>query len=219
VINKEAVIQMFRTVFYSGSALTSDAKAFFHKVAEKAFVGDVAKKFEKLETAEPYDAWWNIVNWNPNITNADRFAAVLIGVAEKEPPKIANLSVKALHDHLNQNGISVTNDAGHAAWTLTGDGHLTSATLAVMQQAVEQSAANIVDPEVFAGGTIPDFQAKVWKYVPKLTPASAKAVIALVNEYVSPKSARLVDKAADIIHREVDTMIKELIDRGALKVA
>jgi hypothetical protein len=219
VINKEAVINIFKTVFYTGAALTADAKAFFRRVADKAFVGDVAKKFKKLETAQPYDAWWNIFNWNPDINSAERFSAVLIGIAEQEPTKIANLAVKAIHDHLNENGIEVINPAGHAPWLLTGDGHLTDETLAVMKQAVEQSAANITDPALFSGGAIPEFRKKVWQYVPQLTPASTKKVVALVNDYVKPSSVPLLNKAAKIINNEVDTLVKELVDRGVLAPA
>ena len=64
-----------------------------------------------------------------------------------------------------------------------------------------------------------DHLTKVWIYVPQLTPASEVTVRALVTEYVNPTSQRLVDAAADIINREVSSLIKALLDARALRVA
>src|SRR5262249_55035417 len=125
IISKEMVIEYFKSMFYTGAKLKSEGNKFFDKVAEKAWHGPVAQKFQKLETAEPYDAWWNVVNWHPDIKNAERFAAVLKGAAEKEPQKIGNMAIKAIHDVLNRDGIDVVNSAGSPPWKLTGDGHLT----------------------------------------------------------------------------------------------
>jgi flagellar motor protein MotB len=118
VINKEDVIDKYRAAFYAHGTLTEAGRNFFHRVAEISFQGAVRDKFRRLETAQPYDAWWNIFRWHPNITSADRFAEVLIGAAQQEPQKIGNMAVKAIHDWLNKNGIEVTNQAG--------SGHLAS---------------------------------------------------------------------------------------------
>ena len=220
VINKEEVINQFKSMFYSGRALAANANAFFDRVARQAWHGKMAQKFELLETAEPLDRWWNIVGWHPNIANADRFATVLKGVAAEAPDRVANIAVKAIHDRLNKDGIQVSNGAGDPQWRLTGDGHLTPGTLAIMKRAVAQSAANIVDPAITAVDfSLSDYLAKVWTHVPQLTPASEATVRNLITEYVNPSSQRLVDAAAAIIHSEVDSLINALISRGALRVA
>jgi hypothetical protein len=220
VINKEAVIDYFKSNFYTQGKLIDKGKAFFSKVAEKAFTGDVAAKFKKLETAQPYDAWWNVVGWNPDIKNAERFGLVLIGAAEQEPDKIGNMAVKAIHDKLNRDGIEVTNGAGSGTWRLTGDGHLTTQTLTIMRQAVQQSADNITDPSIFGSNiTIGNYFAKAWKYVPQLTSASETQVREMVKNYVNPDSSQLVDAAAAIIKAEVDSLIAVLIEKKALQPA
>jgi hypothetical protein len=220
LINKEDVIGKFRTAFYASGKLNAGGRQFFQNLAEQSFRGEVREKFRKLETATPYDAWWNIFRWNPNITNADRFAQVLMGAAEQAPEKIANMAVKAIHDRLNVHGIMVTNRAGHAPWHLTGDGHLTTETLGIMEAAVRQSAANITDPEIFMSNPPLDpLIARVWDHVPALTPSSETEVKNLVTHYVRPGSAELLQAAAALIAEELDLLIKILIDKGALQKA
>jgi hypothetical protein len=220
VINKEVVVEYFKSMFYSGSSLTPDGNRFFDKVAAKAWHGDVAQKLSQLETAEPYDAWWNIVNWNPDINSADRFATVLKGAATQAPDKVANLAVKAVHDVLNREGVEVVNGAGSPPWKLTGDGHLTPATLTIMMQAVKQSADNITDPSILASNiSFPSYFAKVWAYVPQLPPASQAKVKTLVTSYVNPTSTQLVEASARIIEREIDSLIEALLEKKALQPA
>lgn len=227
VINKGEIVEHFKSVFYSGASLNAEGKRFFEKLAENAWArGDVAKKFQKLETAQPHDAWWNnVLGWlpftdgvNPDIKDAKRFALVLKGAAEKEPAKIANMAVKAVHDVLNREGIEVVNGAGAASWPLTGDGHLTDRTTEYMKQAVAQSAANITDPSILGSNiAFGNYFAKVWKYVPQLPPASQAKVKTLVTSYVHPSSAGLIEAAAELIIKEVDFLIEELIKEKALQ--
>jgi hypothetical protein len=213
VINKQSVIDLFKARFYSGGSLNAAGNSFFEKVAVKAWKGDVAKKFKKLEAAEP-----QLLVWHPDISNAERFGRVLKGVADEEPDKVGNVVVKAIHDVLNRDGIDVMNQAGHAGWKLTGDGHLTQGTLAVMNDAVAQSAANITDPAILANNVAyANYFAKVWAFVPVLTPASQAKVEQLVTSYVDPASAPLMDAAAQIITKGVDSLIKALVDRKALQ--
>ena len=218
LINKAVVAEVFRDAFFNGRSLTPEGQAFFDSVARKAWHGEVAAQFRQLETAEPHNAWWNIVRWNPDIDNAKRFASVLQGAAEEAPDQVANLAVKAVHDALNRDGIEVVNDADSPPWRLTGDGHLTLQTLAVMRQAVGQSAANITDPSILASNIdLGTYFAKVWSYVPRLTPASQSTVKTLVTSLVNPKSAPFVEATAAIIHEECKTLIKVLIDKRALQ--
>lgn len=217
VINKEVVAEYFKSMFYTGKSLNSDGKKFFERLASKAWTGRVAEEFKKLETYDDYGGLLTLY-WHPDIKNAERFGDVLKGAAEQEPDKIANIAVKAIHDELNRNGIEVVNDKGFGPWKLTGDGYLTQATLAVMKQAVEASAANITDPGILASNVaFGNFFAKVWAYVPKLTPASETRLKTLVSSYVTPNSAPLLDAATRIIHNEVDALIKLLIEKKALQ--
>ncbi len=220
IVNKQAVIDYYRASFYTKGALTAEGREFFDKVAAKVFTGDVEKKFSVLETVDPHDAWWNIFSWNPNIDSPSRFAALLSGIAEKEPERIGNLAVKALHDKLNKDGIDVDNLAGSGSWPLTGDGYLTSRTRGIMRQAVQQSVANVLDPAIRTGTIdFPAYFAKVWQFVPVLTPASEAIVKAWTKDHVTPTSTVLIDGAAVLIGLEVDTMIKTLIDRKVLMKA
>jgi hypothetical protein len=217
VINKEEVIAYFKSKFYDGSSLTNEAKSFFRNLATKAWHGSVAAKFQKLETYEPHDAWWNFVHWHPDIKDAERFGDVLIGAAQKEPDKVANLVVLVIHDVLNDNGIDVANEAGNT-WRLTGDGHLTQPSLQIMKAAVERSAGNITDPSILSSNvSFESLFATVWRHVPQLTPASRSAVQALIAGYVTPSSTSLVQRAAAIIHGKIDMLIRRLKKNKALR--
>jgi len=212
LLNKQAIIDMYTSKFYSGNALTSDGKNFFDKVAAKAFVGNVKSKFSKLQTVAEYNVLFH--KFHAVIDSPSRFAELLRSIATREPVKVANLVVKALHDKLNQIGIDVESEMKPEGWHLTGDGHLTNETLSIMRQAVEQSIANVQDPGIRVSGfSIEPYFEKVWRYVPKLNPTSQENVKGLAEAYTNPKSSELVDAAADLITDEVDTLIEQLTDK------
>lgn len=209
LINKDAVVNYFIHGFLSGGHLTAPANAFFDRVARAAFVGDVRERFSRLETAER-PAWY--VPFHPNINSADRFATLLKMACESKPERVANLAVKAVHDHLNAHGIAVTNDAGDPEWPLTGDGHLTAQTTAIMQKAVQASVANVRDPALRAADDATCFT-RAWRFTPKLTPASRPVVVNLVREYTNPASTSLSTAAVALITSEVDQLIHVLVDQ------
>jgi hypothetical protein len=221
VINKESVIAAFKSNFLNGRSLKPEGTAFFQKVAGRAFTGEVARRFSALETVDyPVCAHGWCFAWRPNIDSAGMFARVLSAAAEQQPDRIANFAVKALHDHLNREGIEVTNDAGDGTWTLKGDGFLDSANLRIVRKAVQQSVDNVNDPSIFSSS--PDFAAyfaRVWRHVPRLTDVSLRRVTALVRDYTSPGSTMLVDAAGRIIHKEVDALVKALVSEGKLQAA
>lgn len=220
LFNKEMVMSMFRRNFYLGTALNPGGEKFFERMAQKAFVGEVAQRFSALETADyPVCVWGLCLKWHPNINSADRFASLLKAAATQQPEKISNLVVKALHDDLNKRGYMVTNAAGKS-WHLKGDGHMTAETKAIMQTAVRQSADNITDPAIRGSGTnFANYFANVWKYTPQPTADSVKDIVRLVNEYTITESDRLVNAAAEILKSNVNTLIKELLDQKKLKKA
>jgi hypothetical protein len=221
VINKESLIAAFKSNFLNGRSLKLEGTAFFQKVAGRAFTGEVARRFSALETVDyPVCAHGWCFAWRPNIDSAAMFARVLSAAAEQQPDRIANFAVKALHDHLNREGIEVTNDAGGGTWTLKGDGFLDSANLRIVRKAVQQSVDNVNDPSIFSSS--PDFAAyfaRVWRHVPRLTDVSLRRVTALVRDYTSPGSTMLVDAAGRIIHKEVDALVKALVSEGKLQAA
>jgi hypothetical protein len=223
LVNRAEIMDLFATNFYSGSKLTKAGESFIGTVAKLAFKGRVAEKFSELETFDPFDRWWNVFNWNPNIDTVGAFTALLIQVANQAPEKMQILAIKALHDKLNKEGIEVTNGLGAVPWVLKGDGHLIetdATTLKVMQAAVKQSVANIVDPAARQPGFDPKpFLARVWAYVPQLTQQSLSYLRAQVPNFINPNSVWLAGAAAELIHDEVDTLIKELLDRKKLKPA
>jgi hypothetical protein len=215
IFNKAAISGLFKANFYTGGKLTGAGEAFMKTVASKAFRGPLADKFSVLETYEPYLLWWN-----PNINSASRFADLLIGIANAEPEKIANLAVKVLHDKLNKGGIEVTNGLGAKPWLLTGDDHLTTTSLGYMQAAVQASVANILDPAIRVAGFVPGpHLAKVWAHVPVLTAASADWLRKLAPTLIHPGSGELADAASNLLFKEVDELIKELLDRKILQKA
>lgn len=224
VFNKEAIENGFKANFFSGGKINADAKAFLGRLAAKVFTGDFKAKFSKLETYEPYDSWWNVVGWNPNIDSASRFASLLEQIADREPGAVSNLAVKGMHDRLNDEGIAVVNAAGSGEWKLFGDGnlHLSPRTLEIMRAAVKQSVENILDPAILAtNAPIDALVEKVWAFVPQLTPASAKKVRDLAPLYITPSSSVLLESTAALLTEEVDQLIKVLTDpkRKALKKA
>lgn len=225
LLNKEVMIAYFKQSFFSGSSLRDAGEDFFKRVAEKAFVGDVRRKFSVLETADyPVCVWGWCLMWHPNIDTTNAFRKLLLAAAKQEPDKIANVALKALHDRLNKEGLEVTNSAGDGTWVLKGDGYLlpttgdTSKSLDIMRRAVRQSVDNVKDSVASAGNLAQAFE-KVWKHVPQPTPASQKKIAQLVGEYTNPKSVVLSDAAAEIIRGQVDSLIKVLIQTKKLKYA
>jgi hypothetical protein len=216
LINKSAVAELFKLQFYSGKSLNAKGKNFFERLAEKSWHGRVSDEFEKLESYDNY-AWYTLW-WHPDIKNAERFGTVLKGAAEQEPDRIANIAVKAIHDVLNRDGVEVENDVGSGPWHLTGDGYLTPQSLAIMKEAVLKSAQHITDEQV-TPNTIntSDLSAKVWAYTPRLTTVSEAKVRGLVTAYVNPDSELLLSAAAVIVEREVDNLVKLLIEKNALR--
>jgi len=218
LINKEAMISFFNTNFFSGNSLKPEAKVFFNKLATKAFKGKVKEKFSKLETTD-FKFWLHVIPvGHPNITDADRFYEVLIGIAEQAPDQVGNLVVKALHDRLNKSGVEVFNEAGDGEWKLTGDAYLNKENLRIIRKAVQQSVDNIDDPTIYRSNlNFADYFSKVWKYVPQPTEASRKMLERLMSEYTNPESDALVDAAAEIITEQVDLLIERLIDAKGLR--
>ena len=221
LVNKEFVVDQFRRNFFTGAGLNEAGKRFFAQVAKKSFHDKVAREISKLETSAQWEACFLgiCIPFHPNINNADRFASVLQQAAEAEPDKIGNLAIKALHDYLNRTGVPVTNDAGDT-WTLFGDGHMDATTLAVMRRAVRQSIDNMLDPAILATplDMVPPIE-RVFKHLPKPTPAGLAQVNQALATYTNPNASELIDAAADLIKDGIDTLVKELLASGKLKPA
>ena len=164
-------------------------------------------------------------HWNIDTENA--FRKLLVGIAEQAPTKVQNLALKALHDHLNEVGVEVTNDAGDGTWTLKGDEYLTSSTtLPIMQRAVKQSIDNITGPEILVSeaprgplslSSHPALLARVWKHVPKPTAAGRAAVTSAIATYTDLSSPVLLNKAAELVEKQSPFIAAELIDRRILQ--
>lgn len=215
LINKEATIAYFTSNFFTGNNLKPESKTFFNKVAEKAFHGKVKQEFSKLESYKTkYGVHWDI-------DRPSRFAEVLIKAAEMEKEAIGNLAVKALHDKLNEEGLEVTNNAGSGIFKVFGDEKMNAMdkkSVAIITQAVQKSIDNINDPGIRRSNL--DFNAyfeKVWRYVPQLTPASLEKVELRTREYTDPNSSKLVDASAQLIHKQLETLIEEIIAKKGLR--
>ena len=213
-ISKDATIEQFRYNFYNGKSLKPTAEKFFKRLAQKAFKGDVAKKFSVLETFDPVFLWWN-----PNIDTVNAFRKLLIKIAEQRPDVVGNLAVKALHDELNKLGVEVTNDFASKPWRLTGDGLLDTANLEIIKKAVQQSVDNVNDPANRTSANIAAAFDRVWKHVPRLTDAGKMQVRIASERYTDPESDMLVEAAADLISRKVNIFIDKLLKEHKLKRA
>ena len=216
LINKDAIVEFWKTMFFKGADLLPEGKAFFKKLAEAAWTrGDVRTQFSALETVEK---WHHL--FHPNIDSADRFATLLETIAEKEPDRIGNMVVKAIHDRLNKDGVEVFNNAGDRPWRLTGDGRMDTTNRQIIQRAVEASIGNINDPSIMASNLdYAPYFAKVWKHVPQLTAASQQSVQKVVRQYVVPDSAVLVEAAAELIKDNLKFLIAGLLKAKALQPA
>lgn len=221
VINKEEMIAYFKSNFFDGAALKPEGEQFFEKLAQQAFRGEVARKFSDLESANyPVCRWGWCLKWHPNINSTSRFQDMLTTAAKEQPDGVANFAVKALHDRLNEDGVEVTNLAGDKPWKITGDGFMNDDSKVIIRKAVQQSVDNINDLSILADNlNFGSYFTKVWKYVPQLTESSRQRVLALAGEYLSPTSDHLVKAAADIITRDLDSIIKTLVRDKKLKAA
>jgi hypothetical protein len=212
LVNKDAVTNYFKHNFLAGDGLTDDAGHFFDSLADHTFTGELRTKFSRLETAD-WTHWHGVpLPFHANIDSPSRFASLLKEICSQRPERVANLALKALHDHLNEHGIRVGNDAGDPEWSLTGDGHLTDTTKAIMLRAVQASVANIRDPQLRAANDATCF-GRVWRFTPKLTAASRPTVVNLIRDYTSPASARLFDAAVALLPQKVDQLIYALVDQ------
>jgi hypothetical protein len=225
LINKEVMVDGFNTNFYTGGTLNSAGEAFFEKVAKAAWqLENVAARFSKLESVD-WAHWHGIpLPFHPNIDSADRFGILLKEAASQDPEGVANLIVKALHDRLNREGVEVTNQAGDGIWILPGDGsmivgegRLDASNLAknldIIRKAVQQSVDDINSPAIRGSNVdLSSFMDGVWRYVPQLTPASQREVSNLMREYTDPGSAALVTAAAEIIKKQLDSLLKILTE-------
>jgi hypothetical protein len=223
LVNKEVVMERIRAAFYKPgtNSLTSAGEDFLARLAKALWarkkVRDIFSPLEMVETIL-------LKHWNIDTENA--FRKLLVAIAEREPSKVLNLPLKALHDHLNRVGIEATNDAGDGPWPLFGDGHLRgSKWLPVMRKAVKQSADNILSPEILVSqsqgplslDSHPAQLAKVWQYTPRPTAAGLAQIKSAFATYTDLSSATLLKAAADVVEAQSAFLAKELRKRNFLQ--
>jgi Papain-like cysteine protease AvrRpt2 len=221
LINKDVVLAAVQSRFYSGDSLASAAGDFLDRVAQEAFVGDVAAKFSELETYDPIEIW-GFPLWRPDIDSVSRFRRMLTEFATQEPGKFGNVMVKLLHDHLNENGVTVSNQAGDPPWLLTGDYFLNDISLSVMRRAVARSAQNVIDVADSRQPGPPDVAVaadQVWRFVPQLPPESRATVSGLTQDFTDPTSRTLSSAVAAMIRTKVDAIIQGLLAEHKLRRA
>lgn len=221
LVNKEYMIGRFLAAFFTDPThLKPEGRAFLEEVARLAWREGVPEKMGRLEPAEYPICWHGLcIPWRPNITDADRFGKVLVQAAEAESGKIANVAVKALHDHLNRVGVQVTNQAGDPEWPLTGDGNLNDATLRVMRKAVQQSVDNLDDPAIVTGADLRPLLDRVWAFTPQPTTAGLAEINRQVAIYSDPTSSAFRAAVAQLIVEQVDQLVDALLDSKKMRKA
>ena len=225
LVNKEVVMERVRSAFYSGgTTLSSAGTAFLGRLAAACWarkpVRDVFSPLEQFE-----GSLLGLKHFNFDTENM--FRRLLVGIAEQAPSKVLNLPLKALHDHLNEVGVEVANDAGDEPWPLKGDGHLAGTrTLPIMKRAVQQSVDNILSPEILVSeaprgplslSTHPALLARVWKHVPQPTAAGRAQALAALATYTDLGSTVLLNKAAEVIEKQAPFIAGELIDNRIVR--
>jgi len=227
MINKEVMIDLFKSNFFSKPGdLNSAGADFFRAVAKEAWWGRVSYKFSQLETSDgqiriPVLGW---KFYHPQIDDAATFGKVLIKAAEEESDRVGNLLVKTIHDRLNDDGVEVTNRAADGTWFAPGDGsmkigkgRLTQANLdknfGIIRKAVQQSIDNVNSDETHQSNlNFGKFFERVWRFVPQPTSAGQSELKALIKEYSDPHSATLIKAAADLIHDQLDSFLHIMVD-------
>ena len=225
LVNKEVVMDRVRAGFYSGgNTLSSAGSAFLGRLAAACWARKpVRDVFSPLEQYE--GSLGGLKHFNFNTENM--FRKLLVGIAEQAPSKVLNLPLKALHDHLNEVGVEVSNDAGDKPWRLKGDGHLAgSDTLPIMKRAVQQSVDNILSPEILVSeaprgplslSSHPALLARVWKHVPQPTAAGRAQALAAISTYTDLGSTVLLNKAAEVVEEQASFIAGELIDKKIVR--
>lgn len=224
LVNKEVVMERVRGAFYSGATtLTPAGSAFLDRLAAACWARKPVR--DVFSPLEQYEGVLGIKHFN--FDTQSMFRRLLGGIAEQAPAKVLNLPLKALHDHLNEVGVEVTNDAGERPWQLKGDGHLSeTGTLAVMKRAVQQSVDNILSPEILVSepdqgplsrSAHPTLVARVWRHVPYPTAAGRAQAVAALTTYTDLGSAVLLNAAAEVIEKQAPFIAQELIDRKVLR--
>ncbi len=85
---------------------------------------------------------------------------------------------------------------------------------------MQQSVDSLNDPSIYQSNL--DFSLhfeRVWKHVPQLTPGSRAKLVTLTKDYTTPDSDPLVQSAANIIFRQVDSLITTLVNEKKLRPA
>lgn len=225
MVNKEVVINRFRSKFYQGTnTLTPAAEDFLSRLAAAAWAfPEVRSTFSKLELASR-DFNKLFIKWNIDTENA--FRKLLVQIAEREPSKVENLAAKTLHDYLNRTGIDVMNDNGDGPWLLRGDTFLDSPTLTIMRKAVQQSVDNILSPEILVSqadqGPLSmshhgPLLARVWTFVPKPTAAGRAHALSALDTYTDLNSPALLQAAAELLKGQRKLIADELLERKFLQ--
>ncbi|ERM80820.1 hypothetical protein P872_12155 [Rhodonellum psychrophilum GCM71 = DSM 17998] len=216
LFNKDEISNYFKMlVLNSSGKINKQGEEMFGKIASKSFQGKLKDEFSKHETVDRLGGVWR-----PNINSADRFTKLLIGIMEQEPDIMGKtMVVKLIHDALNNysGGISVTNNMGNK-WQLRGDAKLDEKNLEAMRKAVVQSINNLSDA-LNDSSPVSMFFKKVWDYTPQPTAASVTIIKNLIRNYTNPARQEIVDGAVQLLQKNYQSLLDELIKRNILKKA
>jgi hypothetical protein len=212
LINKDDTMAQFR-------ANVTNPKDAKDKSKRDALCDAVAVEVFKDKTAAAYIARFvtakTTFEWS--IKSADRFATVLKGIDDSEPDKIENSIALAVHDTLNHsNKVEVQNKNG--TWMLSGDETLNPTSQQEAQKAVAQSQVNVMNTKGMAGPI--DFDGmfkKVWEIVPHPTAKGAAEVKNAVDKGTSPTEPKNVLDVAQQIVKNVELIMKKVVEHGDLK--
>ena len=228
LVNKRDVMEQFESQLKldaAGKEFTKESKKFFDDVAKDAFRGSVKTEFSKYETYETYKVEKGGKKYDthihPNISDENRFSALLQGIHKKKPDLLASAVAKGVHDKLNTipGGLPVENAMGDS-WLLSGDFTLNAKTKEIARNAVAQSQLNVISVYNLSGPlNTPTLFKRVWDYTPRPSTVGIKQLVEEVKKGTNVNSADLREAVVKLIQDNYKLIIDELVKLNELKKA
>ena len=191
LVNKADVMEQF------AKKMAADRDPFLDAVAKAAWKNPAVASTVSAYQANKMYMWWDL-------DSADRFKGFLGAVDSKQPDRVQNLVVKALHDRLNTwfAGVPVENAKGDQ-WALSGDNTLNAKSLEIGRKAVAASQQDVRNAGQHKVPAKP--YDSVWDFVPRptATPGDSNSGVHIIKGqadiFTDPKNSATINAIASLI--------------------